>query len=94
MNTYLAAPATQVGATDMAPRFEFPEQNAMAALIEDQGASVAAVTSLGTCMYCGEVVFWTVTRNGKRAPYDVEPDDKGKPVVHFATCANKKRKPR
>ena len=75
----------------MAPTFPYPEQNAMAALIEDQGAAVAHVTSLGECRSCGAAVYWAVTHNGKNVAYDEEPNEKGKPVVHFATCPDAKK---
>lgn len=38
------------------------------------------------CRSCGMPIYWTKTRNGKSAPWDVL-NGKASGISHFATCA-------
>jgi hypothetical protein len=53
-------------------------------LVYDQRRKVH--TSVLACRSCGHAVYFSLSRNGKRTPYDV--DDKGQPTdtSHFQTC--------
>ena len=47
------------------------------------------VGDAGICKGCGEGIVWIVTKKGKRAPMNLQPDANGKPVSHFATCPDR-----
>jgi len=48
--------------------------------------SDGTVGDAGVCRGCGEGIVWVITKNGKRAPMNMKPDENNKPVSHFATC--------
>lgn len=46
-------------------------------------------TDVGACRSCGAAIYWTMTKNGKRAPMNLDPCTDlplDPPVNHFATC--------
>ena len=49
--------------------------------------SDGTVGDAGICKGCGDGIVWIVTKRGKRAPMNLQPDAEGKPVSHFATCS-------
>ena len=58
--------------------------------------SDGTVGDAGVCRGCGEGIVWIITKNGRRAPMNLAPDENNKPVSHFATCsqAGKFRRPK
>jgi hypothetical protein len=53
--------------------------------------SDGTVGDAGICKGCGEGVVWIITKNGKRAPMNLKPNEDNRPVSHFATCPMAKR---
>jgi hypothetical protein len=44
-----------------------------------------------TCRSCHAPVYWSTTRVGKRAPFDIDQDGKPLETSHFATCPDAKQ---
>lgn len=65
------------------------EETAHAAIYE-KNPSVKTIGNESICRGCGEIIYWAITANDKRAPFD--PDG----ISHFATCkaASKFRRPK
>lgn len=45
------------------------------------------VTGVGECRYCRAPIYWCQTHGGKANPVDMEDDEEGLRLSHFATCS-------